>query len=68
MGKSCVTEISELMCSTGGKITVLKHGQQSEIGRSQVEKADEREQRVYNPIVNFKEFQEEMNQTNGEAW
>jgi Domain of unknown function (DUF4280)/LysM domain len=68
MGKSCVTEISELMCSTGGKITVLKHGQQSEMGKSQVKKADEREQRVYNPIVNFKEFQEEMNQTNGEAW
>ena len=34
MGKSCVTEISELMCSTGGKITILKHGQQSEIGRA----------------------------------
>lgn len=68
MGKSCVTEISELMCSTGGKITILKHGQQSEMGKSQVKKADEREQRVYNPIVNFKEFQEEINQTNGEAW
>lgn len=68
MGKSCVTEISELMCGTGGKITILKHGQQSEMGKSQVKRADEREQRVYNPIVNFKEFQEEINQTNGEAW
>ncbi|WP_449388390.1 DUF4280 and LysM peptidoglycan-binding domain-containing protein [Chryseobacterium lineare] len=68
MGKSCITEISELMCSAGGKITVLKHGQQSEMGKIQVKKADNREQRVYNPIVNFKEFQEEMNQTNGEAW
>lgn len=29
MGKSCVTEISELMCTTGGKIKIMKHGQQS---------------------------------------
>ena len=27
MGKSCVTELSELMCATGGKITIMKHGQ-----------------------------------------
>ncbi|MET3047491.1 PAAR-like protein, partial [Flavobacterium covae] len=28
LDKKCVTEISELKCSTGGKITILKHGQQ----------------------------------------
>lgn len=61
MGKSCVTEISELMCSTGGKITVFKHGQQSELSKSNVSNADPREQQVYNPVVDFEEFKEEIN-------
>lgn len=60
MGKSCVTEISELMCATGGKITILKHGQQSEAGKSNATKADSTEQNVYNPIVNYDEFKEEV--------
>lgn len=68
MGKSCVTEISELMCSTGGKITIFKHGQQSKAGKNQVKKADAREQHIYNPIIDFEEFKEEMNENNGEAW
>ncbi|WP_312076610.1 DUF4280 domain-containing protein [Chryseobacterium sp.] len=64
MGKSCVTEISELMCSIGGKITIFKHGQQSEIGKSNIEKADSREQHVYNPLVDFEEFKEESDNDN----
>ncbi len=60
MGKSCVTEISELMCSTGGKITILKHGQQSEAGKSNVMNANSQEQRIYNPILDFEEFKEEI--------
>ncbi len=67
MDKSCVTELSELMCSTGGKITIFKHGQQSEAGKSNVKKADVREQHVYNPIMDFEEFQEEINE-NEEVW
>ncbi|WP_412850450.1 DUF4280 domain-containing protein [Chryseobacterium sp. PMSZPI] len=63
MGKSCLTEISELMCSTGGKITILKHGQQSETGKSQVANANTREQQVYNPVVDFDEFKEEIKGT-----
>lgn len=61
MDKCCVTELSELMCSTGGKITVLKHGQQSELGKSNVNNADPKEQHVYNPVVDFEEFKEEIN-------
>lgn len=61
MGKSAVTEISELICATGGKITVMKHGQQSEAGKSNVNNANSQEQQVYNPIMDFEEFQEEMN-------
>lgn len=60
MGKSCLTEISELMCATGGKITILKHGQRSEIGKSNVKNTDPNEQHVYNPIVNFEKFQEDI--------
>ncbi|MDN3691622.1 DUF4280 domain-containing protein [Chryseobacterium tructae] len=60
MEKNCLTEVSELMCSTGGKITILKHGQQSEAGKSHVENANSREQQIYNPVVNFDEFKEEI--------
>lgn len=68
MGKSCVTELSELICATGGKITIFKHGQQSEVGKSSVQNADAREQHVYNPIMDFEEFQEETNNNDGEIW
>lgn len=60
MGKSCVTELSEMMCATGGKITIMKHGQQSEAGKSNVAKADAKEQQTYNPVVDFEEFQGEV--------
>ena len=63
MGKSCLTEASELMCSTGGKITIFKHGQQSEAGKSHVSNANTKEQQVYNPIMDFDEFKEEINDT-----
>lgn len=68
MGKSCLTEISELMCATGGKITILKHGQQSEAGKNQVDKADTKEQQVYNPVVNFDQFKAETDEQEAEAW
>ena len=68
MGHSCLTEKSELMCAIGGKITIMKHGQQSEAGKSNVKKADPKKQHVYNPIVDFEEFQEEINGQEGEAW
>ncbi|MCJ8497623.1 DUF4280 domain-containing protein [Chryseobacterium salipaludis] len=60
MGKSCLTEISELQCAVGGKITIFKHGQQSEAGRGNVAKAKAKEQAIYNPVMDFEEFQEEM--------
>ena len=60
MEKACVTEISELMCATGGKITILKHGQQSEAVASQFVKADAREQHVFNPLVDFEGFKNKV--------
>ncbi|WP_347218834.1 PAAR-like protein [Chryseobacterium sp.] len=68
MGKSCLTEISELMCTTGGKITILKHGQQSEAGKSNVASAKSQEQQVYNPVINFDEFKAETAENEAEAW
>ncbi|AZA79886.1 DUF4280 domain-containing protein [Chryseobacterium sp. G0186] len=63
-GKCCLTEISELMCSTGGKITILKHGQQSEVGKQQVAEANTQEQQAYNPVVDFGEFKEDIKESN----
>ncbi len=68
MGKSCLTEISELQCAVGGKITILKHGQQSEAGRGNVAKANAKEQAIYNPVMDFEEFQEEVEDDGAEAW
>ncbi|AZI33139.1 hypothetical protein [Kaistella carnis] len=56
-----VTEASELRCSIGGKITVMKHGQQSEAGKSNAANANPKEQEIYNPVVDYDEFQEEVN-------
>ena len=68
MGHSCLTEISELMCAVGGKITIMKHGQQSEAGKSNVKKADAKEQHIYNPIVDFEEYSDEIIGNDAEAW
>ena len=59
IGKSCLTEISELMCSTGGKITILKHGQTASMSKQNVKNADPKEQQNINPLFNYEEFQEE---------
>jgi len=61
--KKCVTEISELLCAIGGKITVMKHGQQTEAGKSNVSNANSAEQQTYNPMMDFEEFKEEINES-----
>lgn len=64
MDKSCLTEISELMCATGGKITILKHGQQSKVGKKNIENASSFEQQIYNPVIDFDEFKDQIVQQN----
>ncbi|WP_294246112.1 DUF4280 domain-containing protein [uncultured Chryseobacterium sp.] len=68
MDKSCLTEISELRCMTGGKITVLKHGQQAELGKSNIGNADSRAHHLYNPLIDFDEFRDETGENNEDAW
>lgn len=56
MGKKCVTEISELMCSTGGKITVMKHGQKGQMGKNNVKNSEPKTVQHANPLVDSEEF------------
>ncbi|MBP2615843.1 hypothetical protein J2772_000983 [Chryseobacterium jejuense] len=60
MSKSCITELSELMCATGGKITIKEHGQTAQITKQNVRKADPKEQQNINPLLDYKEFQDEQ--------
>ncbi|SEA41150.1 DUF4280 domain-containing protein [Bizionia paragorgiae] len=51
LGKKCVVEDSELMCSVGGKITVLQHGQSASISKSNVDNADQDIQEELDPLI-----------------
>lgn len=62
MGKKCVTEISELMCSTGGKITVMDHGQKAQMGKSNVKSAEPKTVQHANPLVDSEEFKEKFDE------
>ncbi|CAA7195196.1 hypothetical protein CHRY9293_01427 [Chryseobacterium potabilaquae] len=60
MGKGCVTEISELLCTTGGKITIKDAGQTALMNVQNIKNADPKEQYYINPLLDYKEFQEEQ--------
>ncbi|MBP2615255.1 DUF4280 domain-containing protein [Chryseobacterium jejuense] len=60
MGKSCLSEISELMCSTGGIITVKEHGQTSTMNRQNITLADSQSYHFINPFMDLKESREEL--------
>ncbi|WP_160137422.1 DUF4280 domain-containing protein [Chryseobacterium sp. c4a] len=59
MGNSCLSEISELMCTTGGLITVKEHGQTSTMNRQNITLADVKSYHFINPFMDLKESQEE---------
>ncbi|KPH13751.1 DUF4280 domain-containing protein [Chryseobacterium sp. ERMR1:04] len=63
-GKPCLSEISELMCSTGGKITVKDHGQTAHLNKQNIKNADVQEQHMINPFIDFKKFQESTEENN----
>ncbi|MDM1557258.1 MULTISPECIES: DUF4280 domain-containing protein [Chryseobacterium] len=60
MGKSCLSEISELSCITGGIITVKEHGQSSIMNRQNITLADPQSYHLINPFMDLKESQEEL--------
>lgn len=59
MDKAALTEISYLMCSVGGKITVHHHGQSIKMGINNVQKADAELINQVVPGINFEDFQGE---------
>ncbi|WP_244428667.1 DUF4280 domain-containing protein [Flavobacterium sp. B17] len=60
MGKSCLTEISELQCAIGGKIKVMKHGQTVEISKQNLKNANPILMSIMNPVINFNQFLNEI--------
>lgn len=56
MAKSCLTELSELQCTIGGKITIKDHGQRGEMSKQNVKNADTKTVQHINPLVNMEEF------------
>lgn len=64
MGKGCLTEISELQCSVGGKIKVLEHGQQAELSRQNFKNGNMTIHSQINPLVDLDEFLEDLDGDN----
>lgn len=59
MDKEALIEISYLICSVGGKITVKHHGQSVIMGSNNVQKANAKLMNQVMLGVNFEEFQAE---------
>lgn len=51
MGKNTLTEISELQCMTGGKITILNHGQTDAVTNAHADNTNPVELAMVNPAV-----------------
>lgn len=68
MGKKTVTEISELQCTVGGKITIKDHGQRGELSKKNVKSADAKVIRHINPLVDVNDFQETVKESEIEAY
>ncbi|MGO4709817.1 PAAR-like protein [Chryseobacterium sp. 2TAF14] len=50
-GKKSLTEISELLCTTGGKITIDKHGQTDSVSNAHADNTNPLELAMVNPAV-----------------
>ena len=59
--QKCVTEISQLQCATGGKITIKSHGQIGETSKSDFQKTEIKQHNALNPFLDMDEFQDELN-------
>ncbi|MGK6342035.1 PAAR-like protein [Chryseobacterium sp. DT-3] len=51
MGKNTLTEISELQCTVGGKITVFKHGQTDSVSNAHADNTNPVELAMVNPAI-----------------
>lgn len=68
MDKKCVTEVSELQCVVGGKITIKDHGQRGEVSKQNVKNADPKVIRHMNPLVNVNDYQETVFESDLDAY
>jgi len=59
LGKKCVIEGSELMCSVGGKITIMTHGQSASLSKSNVNNADQDVQEELDPLTDTNDIVED---------
>lgn len=60
MGKSCLTEISELRCAIGGCISVKDHGQREELSIHNFMNGNEMIHNQINPLVDLEEFMDSL--------
>lgn len=58
MDSAAITEISELQCTTGGKITVKDHGQRPEMSAQNVQRADNKTIEQINPLVDMDDYKD----------
>lgn len=68
MGKKIVTELSELQCTVGGKITIKDHGQRGEMSRKNVKNADNKTVQHINPLVNMQDYKETVLESEIDAY
>ena len=60
MGKSCLTEISELQCAIGGKIKVMEHGQKAELSKQNFKNGNTVIHNQINPLLDLDEFVDDL--------
>lgn len=68
MGKKIVTEVSELQCVIGGKITINDHGQRGEISKQNVKNVDNKTVQHINPLVKIQDFKETVLESEIDAY
>jgi hypothetical protein len=68
MGKKIVTELSELQCVIGGKITINDHGQRGQMSKQNVKNADNKTVQHINPLVKMQDFKETILESELDAY
>jgi len=68
MDKKIVTEVSELQCVVGGKITIKDHGQRGQMSKKNVKNADNKTVQHINPLVNMQGYKETVLESEIDAY
>lgn len=68
MGKKIVTELSELQCVIGGKITINDHGQRGQMSKQNVKNADSKTVQHINSLVKMQNFKETVLESELDAY